>query len=92
MTPPAEDEQHSFRGDPKGDPLNVVLYRLAQIERRMDRLLSAELYTARHEAIQARVEQLEREQDESNRSIRQIAVGLIVAVGTAVVTAAFTIF
>lgn len=92
MTPPAEDEQNRFRGDPKGDPLNVVLYRLSQIERRMDRLLSAELYKARHEAIQARVEQLEREQDESNRSIRQIAVGLIVAVGTAIVTAAFTIF
>lgn len=91
MSPPGHGDSERLRGDPKGEPLAVVLYRLAQIERRMDRLLSAELYKARHEAMQARVEQLEREQDESNRSIRQIAVGLIVAVGTAIVTAAFTI-
>lgn len=80
-----------LRGDPHGDPLAVVLYRLGQIEARMDRLLTAELYTARHEALQARVLELEREQDESARSIRQVAVGLVVAVGTAVVTAGITI-
>lgn len=80
-----------LRGDPHGDPLAVVLYRLGQIEARMDRLLTAELYTARHEALQARVAELEREQDESARSIRQVAVGLVVAVGTAVVTAGITI-
>lgn len=91
MTPDEQTVRQRFRGDPNGDPLAVVLYRLEQIERRMDRLLSAEVYKARHEAIQARVLELEREQDESARSIRQVAVGLVVAVGTAVVTAGITI-
>lgn len=86
-----QDDARRFRGDPRGDPLEVVLYRLAQIEQRMDRLLTAELYTARHEALQARVVELEREQDESARSLRQVAVGLVLAVGTAVVTAGITI-
>lgn len=90
MTPEEEDRRR-FRGDPHGDPLAVVLYRLQQIERRMDQLLTAELYVARHEALQARVLELEREQDESARSIRQVGVGLVVAVGTAVVTAGITI-
>lgn len=80
-----------LRGDPHGDPLAVVLYRLGQIEQRMDRLLSAELYTARHEALQARVADLEREQDESARAIRQVVVGLVLSVGTAIVTAGLTI-
>ena len=57
MTPPDQHPALSRRlhGDPNGDPLAVVLYRLQQIENRMDRLLTAELYTARHEALQARV-------------------------------------
>lgn len=84
---PEQDRAAQLRGDPNGDPLAVVLYRLQQIENRMDRLLTAELYTARHEALQARVAELERQQDESARSLRQVAVGLIVAVGTALVTA-----
>ena len=79
-----------LRGDPHGDPLAVVLYRLGQIEQRMDKLLTAELYTARHEALQARVADLERQQDESDRTIRQVVVGLILAVGTALVTAGLT--
>ena len=79
-----------FRADPHGDPLAVVLYRLQQIEARMDSLLTAELYMARHEALQARVAELEREQDEAARSIRQVAVGLVVAVLTAAVTAGIT--
>lgn len=89
----AEDraEQARLRGDPHGEPLAVILYRLGQIERRMDGLMTAELYIARHEALQSRVLELEREQDESARSIRQVAVGLVVAVGTAVVTAGITI-
>lgn len=86
-----EDDQRRLRGDPHGDPLAVVLYRLEQIERRMDRLLTAELYVARHEALQARVAEVERQQDEAARSIRQVAVGLAVAVGTALVTAGLTI-
>lgn len=87
----ADTEAQRLRGDPHGDPLAVVLYRLGQIEQRMDRLLSAELYTARHEALQARVADLEREQDESVRAIRQVMVGLVLSVGTAIVTAGLTI-
>lgn len=86
------DDQQRLRGDPNGDPLAVVLYRLEQIERRMDRLLTAELYVARHEALQARVLELEKKQDESERSLRQIAVGLILAVGTGIVTAGLAVF
>lgn len=90
MTPEDRAEQARLRGDPHGDPLAVVLYRLGQIEQRMDKLLTAELYTARHEALQARVAELERQQDESARSIRQVVVGLVLAVGTALVTAGLT--
>lgn len=86
------DDQQRLRGDPNGDPLAVVLYRLEQIERRMDRLLTAELYVARHEALQARVAELEKKQDESERSLRQIAVGLILAIGTGIVTAGLAVF
>lgn len=90
MTPEDRAGQARLRGDPNGDPLAVVLYRLGQIEKRMDKLLTAELYTARHEALQARVAELERQQDESARTIRQVVVGLILAVGTALVTAGLT--
>lgn len=90
MTPEDRAEQARLRGDPHGDPLAVVLYRLGQIEQRMDKLLTAELYTARHEALQARVAELERQQDESARTIRQVVVGLILAVGTALITAGLT--
>lgn len=76
-----------LHGDPDGDPLAVVLYRLQQIEHRMDQLLTAELYTARHEALQARVAELEREQEESARTLRQVAVAVAGAVLTAAVTA-----
>lgn len=74
----------------EGDPLAVILYRLGQIERRMDRMMTSELYVARHEALQARVSELEREQDENARSIRQVVVGVILAVLTAAVTAGLT--
>ena len=84
-------DQQLLHGDPNGDPLAVVLYRLEQIERRMDRLLTAELYMARHEALQGRVRELERKQDEADRSLRQVAVGLVLAVGTGLVTAGMTI-
>lgn len=93
MTPETRADQQqraSLIGDPRGDPLAVVLYRLEQIERRMDRLLTAELYTARHEAIQARVSELEQEQAEARRTMRQVVVGLILAAGTAIVTAGLT--
>lgn len=90
MTPEDRADAARLRGDPRGDPLAVVLYRLGQIEARMDKLLTAELYTARHEALQARVAELERQQDESARTIRQVVVGLILAVGTALVTAGLT--
>lgn len=93
MTPPDPTPGPSRRlhGDPNGDPLAVVLYRLQQIEKRMDRLLTVELYTARHEALQARVAELEREQEESARSIRQVAVAVVAAVLTAAVTAGLTL-
>ena len=84
-------EHQHLRADPNGEPLAVVLYRLEQIERRMDRLLTAELYAARHEALQARVGELERKQDEAQRSLRQVAVGLVLAVGTGLVTAGMTV-
>ena len=90
MTPEDHAERVRLRGNPHGEPLEVVLYRLQQIERRMDKMLTAELYTARHEALQARVAELERQQDESDRTIRQVVVGLILAVGTALVTAGLT--
>lgn len=80
-----------LHGDPHGDPLAVVLYRLQQIEKRMDRLLTAELYTARHEALQARVAELERQQEESARSLRQVIVAVAGAVLTAAVTAGLTL-
>lgn len=80
-----------LHGDPNGDPLAVVLYRLQQIEKRMDRLLTAELYTARHEALQARVSELERQQEESARSLRQVIVAVAGAVLTAAVTAGLTL-
>lgn len=87
-----EPYAHSlFRGDPNGEPLAVVLFRLQQIEARMDRLLTVELYLARHEALEQRVKEVEREQDESARMLRQVAVGLVLAIGTAVVTAGMTV-
>lgn len=76
-----------LRGDPNGDPLAIVLYRLAQIESRLDRVMSTELYTARHEALQARVAELEREQDEQARSTRQVIVGVVLAILTAIIGA-----
>ena len=85
----AEDRER-LRGDPHGDPLAVVLYRLQQIEGRMDHLLTAELYMARHEALQARVKELERQQEEDGRAIRQIVIGLVLAAGTALITAGIT--
>ena len=89
--PDGSPEQERFRGDPHGDPLAVVLYRLQQIEARMDRLLTVELYLARHEALEQRVKEVEREQEESARMLRQVAVGLVLAVGTALVTAGMTV-
>ena len=91
MNPDEPRDQPRFRGDPNGDPLAVVLYRLQQIEARMDSLLTAELYMARHEALQARVAELEREQDEAARMLRQVAVGLVLAIGAALVTAGMTV-
>lgn len=74
-----------------GDPLAVILYRLGKIEQSMDKMLTAELYVARHEALQARVAELEHEQEESARTLRQAVVGVIVAVATAAVTAGFAL-
>lgn len=91
MNPDGPSEQSPFRGDPHGEPLAIVLYRLQQIEARMDRLLTVELYVARHEALESRVKEVEREQDEAARSLRQLAVGLVLAIGTAVVTAGMTV-
>ena len=83
MTPPD-------RPEPNGDPLAVILYRLQQIERHMDRMMTEELYIARHEALRARVSDLERAAEESARSIRQITVGLVISVGTAIITTGLT--
>lgn len=75
----------------EGDPLAVILYRLQQIERHMDQMVSADLYQARHEALQARVKELEHEQEENARSLRQVVVGVVLAVLTAAVTAGLAI-
>lgn len=85
-----DQDPEGFRARAEGDPLAVILYRLGQIERRMDRMMTAELYVARHEALQARVSELEREQDENARSLRQVVVGVVLAVLTAAVTAGLT--
>lgn len=90
MTPEREAQRAQFKGDPKGEPLAIVLYRLEQIERRMDRLLTAELYEARHEAIKSRVRDLEVKQDESERSMRQLIVGSITAVAGAALVGGIT--
>ena len=90
MTSEDRAERARLSGDPHGDPLAVVLYRLQQIEKRMDMMLTTELYTARHEALQARVLELERQQEEDGRTIRQVVVGLVLAVGTALITAGLT--
>lgn len=87
---PAPDPE-AGRAAAEGDPLAVILYRLGQIERRMDRMMTSELYVARHEALQARVAELEREQDENARSIRQVVVGVVLAVLTTAVTAGLAI-
>ena len=86
-----ESVRAAERARAEGDPLAVILYRLGQIETRIDQMLSAELYVARHEALQARVSELEREQEENARSIRQVVVGVILAVLTAVVLAGLAI-
>lgn len=91
MNPDDPHQQSQLQGDPHGDPLAVVLYRLQQIEARMDKLLTAELYVARHEALEGRVKDLEREQEESARMLRQVASGLVLAIGTALVTAGITV-
>lgn len=93
MTPDQDPEsvRDAARVRSEGDPLAVILYRLGQIERRMDRMMTSELYVARHEALQARVTELEHEQDENARSIRQVVVGVILAVLTAAVTAGLAI-
>ena len=88
----AEDiRAEADRARNSGDPLAVVLYRLQQIEKRMDQLLTVDLYLARHEALQSRVRELEREQEEAARTLRQAVVGVIVAVATAAITAGLTI-
>lgn len=90
MTPePFHTEAERVRSS--GDPLAVILYRLGKIEQSMDKMLTAELYVARHEALQARVAELEHEQEESARTLRQAVVGVIVAVATAAVTAGFAL-
>ena len=88
---PEELRAEADRARNSGDPLAVVLYRLQQIEKRMDQLLTVELYMARHEALQSRVRELECEQEEAARTLRQAVVGAIVAVATAAITAGLTI-
>lgn len=73
------------------DALAVILYRLEHIERRMDRLLTAELYTANHESVSRRVDALEAAQDEQERSLRQVVAGVITAVAGAAVIAGMTL-
>lgn len=81
--------------DPNGrrsrDPLDVILYRLEQIERRMDRLLTSEVYTARDESTTRRLEALEAQQDDADRAIRQLLAGLVTTVLGAAVVAGLTI-
>lgn len=77
-------------GDPR-DPTGVILYRLEQIERRIDRLLTLEVYAARDESTTRRLEALEAQQDDADRSIRQLLAGLVSTVLAAAVVAGLTI-
>lgn len=72
---------------PSPDPMAVILYRLAAIERRMDSLMTVELYMARDEALRRRMEALEAAQDEANRTLRQVIVGVVTTVAGAAVAA-----
>lgn len=85
MTPPDTD-----RTTP-ADPLAVILYRLNAIERRMDTLMTADLYTARDEAMHRRVEALEVAQDEAERALRQLVVGVVTTIAGAAITAGIVI-
>lgn len=83
--PPTSGTDHG--STPPPDPLAVILYRLAAIERRMDSLMTVELYTARDEALRRRMEALEAAQDESNRALRQVIIGVVTTVAGAAVAA-----
>lgn len=83
-------EQNSGHPPPR-DPTAVILYRLEQIERRIDRLLTLEVYTARDESTTRRLEALEAQQDDADRSIRQLLAGLVTTVLGAAVVAGLTI-
>lgn len=85
--PPADLEQ-ARRG---GDPLALILHRLDSIERRMDRLMTAELFAARHEAVEQRVRDLEADQQDSQRAIRQVVVALVTTILTGAVAAGLTL-
>lgn len=74
------------------DPMAVILYRLTQIERRMDHLMTAEVYVARDEAIRRRLESLEAAQDEQQRTVRQIIAGTITTSLGAAVVAGIAVF
>lgn len=69
----------------RGDPLALILHRLDTIERRMDRLMTAELFAARHEAVEQRVRDLEADQHDNQRAIRQIVIALVTAILTGAV-------
>lgn len=70
------------------DPLAIIAYRLTIIERQLEKVMSAEVYVAKHEALERRVGELEDELDELHRTTRQIIIGVLIAIGTAGVNAA----
>lgn len=83
------DTERTYR--PAGDPLALILHRLDSIERRMDRLMTAELAAARYEAMEQRVRALEVEQQDNQRAIRQIVIALVTAILTGAVAGGLVI-
>lgn len=79
------------RAEP-ADPVAVILYRLTQIERRMDHLMTTEVYVARDEATRRRLEALEAAQDEQERTLRQAVAGVITTVLGAAIVAGIAVF
>lgn len=79
-------------GRPNGDPLDLILHRLDSIERRMDHLMTEEVYVAQDEAIRRRLESLEASKDEARRAVRQIIAGTIATVLGAAVVAGIAVF
>lgn len=74
------------------DPMAPILFRLTEIERRMEHLMMEEVYVAQDEVIRRRLESLEASKDETRRAVRQIIAGTITTVLGAAVVAGIAVF